>query len=160
MLDVVRGTFVLTYLLTNFPAKVNLHVALFQKDMRNLAISREFKTRAFAATAATAAAAAAADATAAFDNAPRPKPCAKSSKGGKGSEGVPKLRSPWPSSELSSEHTLGGQPRNSTPAVFSPRQLERTRRATVARTARAANAGASMRSVWTASAAYTKVTSK
>ena len=91
----------------------------------------------------------------------RPKPCAKSSKGGKGSEGVPKLRSPWPSSELSSEHTLGGQPRNSTPAVlFSPRQLERSRRSTVARKARAANAGASMRSVWTASAAYTKVISK
>ena len=136
-----------------------MHVALFQKDMRNFAISREFKTRAFAAAAA--AAAAAADATAAVDNAPRPKPCAKSSKGGKGSEGVPKLRSPWPSSELSSEHTLGGQPRNSTPAVlFSPRQLERSRRSTVARKARAANAGASMRSVWTASAAYTKVISK
>jgi len=154
VLDVVRGTFVLTYLLTNFPAKVNLHVALFQKDMRNLAISREFKTRAFAATAATAAAAAAAE------DAERPRSSAKFGKSGKGSEGVPKLRSPWPSSELSREHILGGQPRNSTPAVFSPRQLERTRRATVARTARAANAGASMRSVWTASAAYTKVTSK
>ena len=155
MLDVVRRTFVLTYLPT-FPTKVNLHVALFQKDMRNFAISREFKTRAFAATAATAAAAAAAE------DAERPRSSAKFGKSGKGSEGVPKLRSPWPSSELSSESTLGGQPRNSTPAVFSPRQLERTRRATVARTARAANAGgASMRtSVWTASAAYTKVISK
>ena len=159
MLDVVRGIFVLTYLLTNFPAKVNLHVALFQKDMRNLAISRELKTRAFAATAA-AAAAADATAAAAVEDAGRPKSSAKFGKSGKGSEGALKLRSPWSSSELSRENTLGGQPRNSTPPVFSPRQLERTRKATVARTARAANAGALMRSVWTASAAYTKVSSK
>ena len=39
-------------------AKTSVHVALFQQDMANLAISREFKRRAFTAAAAAAVAAA------------------------------------------------------------------------------------------------------
>ena len=192
---------------------MKLHVALFQKDMRNLAISRESKARAFvaaatAATAATAANVVTAAAAAAVEDAERPKSSAKVAakfrgwglmknaleekppergaspptecegsakhpavaveahsktpllKHGKSGEGVPKLRSPRPSSELSREAILGGPACNSTPAVLSPRQLERTRKATVARTARSAHAGASKCSVWTASAAYTEVNSK
>ena len=209
-------------------AKTSVHVALFQKDMANLAISREFKRRAFTAAAAAAVAAARAErdeaATAKVEDAERPllrsaSKAATKARGGWGfvrnalesKEESPKRRkspkrgtspkrgSPGPPAEVTAEggemgakqdapplmvtttHDImkcdrGGEvalkPRSprgagpkltvadvaSTPGapLFSPRLLERTRKATAARTARAANAGG-IGSVWAASAAYTKV---